>query len=114
MAVAVHVFNPSTWEAELGSSLRVRGQPDLQNEIAKAIQKKNEQKENQREKNSTHGRRVRNWGSWDIWTEVHNMLCYLLGFCCSRTSPACRATEPSWLLQLSGSCDVSSVVEIQT
>ena len=28
-----HIFNPSTWEAEAGRSLRVRGQPGLQREF---------------------------------------------------------------------------------
>jgi hypothetical protein len=32
-AMVVHAFNPSTWEAEAGGSLWVRGQPGLQSEF---------------------------------------------------------------------------------
>ena len=31
--VVAHAFNPSPWEAEAGGSLRVRGQPGVQNKF---------------------------------------------------------------------------------
>ena len=31
--MVVHTFNPSTCEAELGGSLKIQGQPDLQGEL---------------------------------------------------------------------------------
>ena len=32
--MVVHAFNPSTWEAEVGESLQIRGQPGLQELVA--------------------------------------------------------------------------------
>ena len=55
--IVLHTFNPSSWEAEAGGSLWIRGQPGLQNELQdredyteKPYLKKQKGKEKEKEK----------------------------------------------------------------
>ena len=51
LGMVVHVFNPSTWDAEAGGSLWVQGQTDLQTSLGQPVlQRRNPVPKNMKEK----------------------------------------------------------------